>query len=322
MSTAQSTQEKLTAPMESPAAAAAATSVSTAASPADAITAPAPEVAADNKLGVALTAEEQAALQAAPSVEEMYGDLHLQQVRVQASDRYSMQPIGVIHTPYGEKFGVPRQPGIVPSSHSRICLFAPFGDSQAVEGLLSFSHLHVIFLFDQISPDEKFRRMIRPPRLGGNKRVGVFASRSPFRPNRIGLSVVKIEGVEVVNKLVTILVSGADMVDGTPVLDIKPYVPFVDAIYDAVGGFALQPPEKKTVVYSKAALADLKAAQERGAQLNLQLLDEVMAQDPRPAYKSAEQDDKVYFVVLAQHRVSFMARGEQLVVLALEPLPQ
>ncbi len=320
MSTAQSTQAELTSPTEPTAA--------TSAAPADATTSTTtttttPDAAAHAvQQGVILTAEEQAALQAAPSVAEMYGDLHLQQVRVQAYDRYSMQPIGVIHTPYGEKFGVPRQPGIVPSTHSRICLFAPFGDPQAVEGLLAFSHLHVIFLFDKISPEEKFRRMIRPPRLGGNKRVGVFASRSPFRPNRIGLSVVKIEGVEVVNKLATILVSGADMVDGTPVLDIKPYVPFVDAIPDALGGFALQPPEKKTVLYSKEALADLKAAQARGAQLSLKLLDEVLAQDPRPAYKSAEQDDKVYFVVLAQHRVSFMARGEQLVVLALEPLPQ
>ncbi len=318
MSTAQSTQAEMTTPAESTASTTASPAVATASTPNTV-----PEAAAPaGQQGEALTAEEQAALQAAPSVAEMYGDLHLQQVRVQASDRYSMQPIGVIHTPYGEKFGVPRQPGIVPSTHSRICLFAPFGDPQAVEGVLSFSHLHVIFLFDQISPEEKFRRMIRPPRLGGNKRVGVFASRSPFRPNRIGLSVVKIEGVEVVNKLATILVSGADMVDGTPVLDIKPYVPFVDAIPDAEGGFALQPPEKKTVVYSKEALTDLKAAQERGAQLSLQLLDEVLSQDPRPAYKSAEQDEKVYFVVLAQHRVSFMARGKQLLVLALEPLPQ
>ena len=110
---------------------------------------------------------------------------------------FNMHPIGVIHTPYGEKFAVPRQPRLVESTHCTIELFAPYCDPQACIGLEGFSHIHVLFVFDQI-PEDKFRPMIRPPRLGGNQRVGVFASRSPFRPNRIGLSILELEKVEVV----------------------------------------------------------------------------------------------------------------------------
>ena len=165
---------------------------------------------------------------------------------------YTLPVIGVMHSPYGQKFAVPRQSGLVPDALSTIEFFAPYGDPQAFAGLQGFSHLHVIFMFHQI-PEGPFRAQVRPPRLGGNQHVGVFATRSPFRPSRLGLSVVKLENLTVQHGLVCLQVSGADLVDGTPIIDVKPYIPFVDALPEAQGGFAAAPPELKQVIFSAKA---------------------------------------------------------------------
>ncbi len=227
---------------------------------------------------------------------------------------FTIRPIGVMHTPFGEKFSVPRQSRLAPSVLSCLEFFAPYSDPLAFEGIDSFSHLHVIFLFNQIE-DGPFHPRVRPPRLGGNKRIGVFASRSPFRPGRIGLSVVKLERVEIRDNQVRLILSGADMVDGTPVLDIKPYIPFVDAVADASGGFAQEPPPQRQVRFSRPALEalngmppDVKTA-----------LTEILAQDPRPAYKTAV-DHKEYKVFLYNKNICFKVNGDVLTVTAVEDL--
>ena len=230
---------------------------------------------------------------------------------------FNMHPTGVIHTPYGEKFAVPRQPRLVESTHCTIELFAPYCDPQACIGLEGFSHIHVLFVFDQI-PEDKFRPMIRPPRLGGNQRVGVFASRSPFRPNRIGLSILELEKVEVVKGKSVLHVKGADMVDGTPILDLKPYIPFVDAISEARGGFASEKPHLKEVVYTPKAQQQLAQGVAQG-ELDPQALAEILAQDPRPAYKG-DADVKDYFAQLMGYKVTFQVHGEQVLVVALQKM--
>ena len=162
--------------------------------------------------------------------------------------QFTLQPIGFIHSPYLQKFAVPRQPGLAPSVVSKITFIPPYCDPEAFKGLQGFSHIHLLFIFDK-APYAEFKATVRPPRLGGNKRVGVFASRSPFRPSRIGLSVVKLEKVGEENGRAYLEVSGADLVDGTPIIDIKPYIPFVDAHPEAEGGFASEPPRIKEVVF-------------------------------------------------------------------------
>lgn len=238
------------------------------------------------------------------------------QVSDKSAMSFCMHPIGLIHTPYGEKFAVPRQPRLVESTHCTIELFAPYSDPQACIGLDGFSHIHVLFVFDQIKED-KFRPMIRPPRLGGNQRIGVFASRSPFRPNRIGLSLLELVGLEVVKGKSKIHVKGADMVDGTPILDIKPYIPFVDAIPDARGGFAQERPKLKDVSFSPQAQIALERAQKDG--LELQVLQEILAQDPRPAYKG-EHDLKEYYAQLLGYKVTFHVHEDTIVVTDITPL--
>lgn len=229
-------------------------------------------------------------------------------------ESFNLEPIGVIRTPYGEKFAVPRQPRLVESTHCEIELFAPYSDPQACIGLEGFSHIHVIFIFDKISMEEvaKFRPMIRPPRLGGNQRVGVFASRSPFRPSRLGLSILALDRVENRQGKSVLHVRGADMVDGTPILDIKPYIPFVDSIPDARGGFASVPPERKEVVFSLQAQAQLIAAH-----LDTQVLAEILSQDPRPAYKDSD-DAKTYVALLMGYHVHFQVHGNTVTVITLE----
>ena len=222
---------------------------------------------------------------------------------------YTLPVIGVMHSPYGQKFAVPRQSGLVPDALSTIEFFAPYGDPQAFTGLQGFSHLHVIFMFHQI-PEGPFRAQVRPPRLGGNQHVGVFATRSPFRPSRLGLSVVKLENLTVQHGLVCLQVSGADLVDGTPIIDVKPYIPFVDALPEAQGGFAAAPPELKQVIFSAKAQEQLRSLSER----EFKALREILAQDPRPAYKAEQEDPKRYYALLFGFNVGFCVSSDTVTV--------
>lgn len=222
----------------------------------------------------------------------------------------TMHTIAHIHTDLPEKFGVPRQSGLVPQLQGTIVFEPDYRNPDALRGLESFSHLWLIFRFHR-AEREGWSPTVRPPRLGGNRRMGVFATRSPFRPNNLGLSCVKLEGVCRDEKLGPVIrVSGADLVDDTPILDIKPYLPYADCPRDATGGFT-DPLEAEPleVECDEALLAGLEAQQRAG-------LMGVLACDPRPRYQ--EDPERVYGLAFAGKNVKFTVRDRVLTVLAVE----
>ena len=200
--------------------------------------------------------------------------------------------IGHLRTPFRDRFGIPRQAGLV-ALPGTIEMVPPYDQRTFFEGLEEVSHLWVSFLFHAVQ-EQGWKGRVRPPRLGGNRRLGVFATRSPFRPNHLGLSVLRLESIEAKEgRRVVLKVSGVDMLDGTPVVDIKPYIPYADAIPEASGGFASQAPaERLEVVFTPEA--------ER-QRLELGLTDEVVesivrliALDPRPAYAAGNDEGREY----------------------------
>ncbi|ARS53413.1 tRNA (N6-threonylcarbamoyladenosine(37)-N6)-methyltransferase TrmO [Kushneria konosiri] len=208
--------------------------------------------------------------------------------------------IGTIESCYPDKFGIPRQPGLAPSATAILRFNTPFDHPDGVRGLEQFSHLWISFLFHQ-SP-KRWTPLIRPPRLGGNARIGVFASRSTHRPNRLGLSLVELVGIEYAPTLALIL-RGHDLVDATPVVDIKPYLPWADSVDSARAGFAPEPPPLLKVEFSDECRQTLN---ERADGENLAaLIGEVLAQDPRPAYRRKKHDDRRYGVRLFDLDVRF-----------------
>ncbi|PSW55728.1 tRNA (N6-threonylcarbamoyladenosine(37)-N6)-methyltransferase TrmO [Photobacterium leiognathi] len=231
---------------------------------------------------------------------------------------YSIDPIGIIHSPYKEKFAVPRQPGLVPSARSEIILQGDANSLEAVRGLEQFSHLWLLFLFDQ-NLEAGWRPTVRPPRLGGNERIGVFASRATFRPNGIGMSAVELKGVRHENGNVIIELGGVDLVDGTPIVDIKPYIPYSDSLPQAQGGFASNAPDLMPVCFSKTALNQLPSKNKAYYQT---VLSEVLAQDPRPAYKKGKPDPKQYAVHLFDFNVHFSVTEQQITVNQIEKVNQ
>ncbi|MDP5254872.1 MULTISPECIES: tRNA (N6-threonylcarbamoyladenosine(37)-N6)-methyltransferase TrmO [unclassified Vibrio] len=230
------------------------------------------------------------------------------------TQQYSISPIGYLNSPYKEKFAVPRQPNLAPSVRSQIKLCHHVNHPDSVRGLDAFSHLWLLFLFDQ-NIAAGWKPTVRPPRLGGNQRVGVFASRATFRPNHIGMSVVKFEGIIHVNGQYYVEVSGADLVDNTPIIDIKPYLPYADGIDDAQGGYAPEPPTRFEVVFDMTAQHQLERCGDRD--YRRQVISEVLSQDPRPAYKK-QHDDKVYSVRLFDWDVKFQFQGNRIAVLSIE----
>ncbi len=214
-----------------------------------------------------------------------------------------MKKIAVIHNNFKEKFAVPRQSGLA-GLKSTIVFEKEYRIPEALRGLNNFSHIWLIWEFSK-SKRENFSPTVRPPRLGGNKRMGVFATRSPFRPNPIGLSCVKLLNIDFECKYGPVItVSGADLLDGTPIYDIKPYLPYADCINDAVGGFTEAIEEKKLqVVFNKefdineAVLAELK---------------EVLSFDPRPSYQNDSQ--RVYAFDFNKYTVKFTVNDTALYV--------
>ena len=218
----------------------------------------------------------------------------------------TIAPIAHIRTDFKEKFGIPRQSGRAPSLTARIVFEPAYRDSAALKEIESFSHLWLIFDFSQVK-DAPFSPTVRPPRLGGNKRVGVFASRSPFRPNRLGLSCVKLLGVEHSKTEGDVLVvSGADLLDNTPIFDVKPYLPYADAIPNAVGGYADEHTDDGLFVDFPEALL-LKIPEEKRAGLL-----ECLADDPRPSYQ--EDGTRIYGMQFAGLEVKFRVEGDKLAV--------
>lgn len=229
--------------------------------------------------------------------------------------RVTISPVGFIRTPFDEKFAVPRQSSLVHHGHFEIFFYPPYDCEEAFNGIDEFSHLWITFLFDRIPEDPVFRPMVRPPRLGGNTFKGVFATRSPFRPNRTGLSVVRLVEVKRYNGRVSLIIDGADMVNNTPVIDVKPYIKFFDSVPDAVSGFALEAPKMHKVVFSEKAMLQIK---DSGVSDFKELIEEVLSQDPRPAYRTQQTDERVYGVGLCGFDVKWQARAEVIHVLYLE----
>ncbi|EKO3450304.1 tRNA (N6-threonylcarbamoyladenosine(37)-N6)-methyltransferase TrmO [Vibrio fluvialis] len=228
---------------------------------------------------------------------------------------YTIEPIAVIESPYKEKFAVPRQPRLVPSATARVKLLGESNCPEAVRGIEQFSHLWLLFLFDQ-NLQAGWKPTVRPPRLGGNERIGVLASRSTFRPNGIGMSAVELRGVSKQGDQIYLDLGSVDLVDGTPIIDIKPYIPYSDSIADAQGGYAEAEPEQAEVTFSAAALETLQRLPD--GQVQQAVIGEVLAQDPRPAYKKNKPDMKEYAVNLYDLNVKFMVNGNLVTVTAIE----
>lgn len=222
---------------------------------------------------------------------------------------FNFKSIGIVHSPYREKFGIPRQPGLVDAEAS-IELLPPYNRAEAVKGLEAFSHIWVSFVFHGVKR-EQWRPTVRPPRLGGNERVGVFATRSTHRPNPLGLSVVELTGIDASEGRVVLRIKGADMLDGTPVLDIKPYIPYVDSNPDAQAGFAAEAPVTQLdVSFTAEALAACSRLQDRYPRLEGLLID-ILAQDPRPAYQAGRSEGREYGISLYDLNIRFRVdRGE------------
>ena len=205
----------------------------------------------------------------------------------------SINAIAWVASPFKEKFAIPRQPNLAPSVVSQIIVPKPYGTVEAFSGLEEFSHIWLLFRFHQ-NLTKGWKPQVRPPRLGGNQKMGVFATRSSFRPNALGLSVVPLLEIKCLSDKVTLLVNGLDLVDGTPIYDIKPYIPYVDAIPDASSGFAPDAPDVIDVLFKPEALRQLKTLSNEYRELETQLR-EVLSQDPRPAYrKQAKHDPHQY----------------------------
>ena len=228
---------------------------------------------------------------------------------------YSIDPIGVIHSAFSEKFGIPRQPGLAGSIEASVELVPPYGTMEAVRGLEHCTHIWLLFIFSA-NADKGWKPTVRPPRLGGNKRLGVFASRSPFRPNSIGLSPVKLKGIRQQGDRVFLDVIGADLLDGTPIIDIKPYLPFADHIEDA----SYQLAEKvellsQPVYWGEDAKTD---CEHFARELDLPLahqVEELLRCDPRPAYQ--DDPERVYGVMLHQLNIRFRIEPDAIHVLGI-----
>jgi tRNA-Thr(GGU) m(6)t(6)A37 methyltransferase TsaA len=198
---------------------------------------------------------------------------------------HSVTPIGFLRSCFKEKFAIPRQPQLAPAARGVLELVAPFDRAEAVEGLEQVSHVWLLFLFHQALED-KPRLKVRPPRLGGNASLGVFATRATHRPNGIGQSVVKLEKVEPGR----LWLSGIDLLDGTPVLDIKPYVPYADQVPGAFNHMADAAPARVALEWGATALEQARAHALRLGEPLLELIEQCLAQDPRPAYQVPEPE--------------------------------
>lgn len=213
-----------------------------------------------------------------------------------------LETVGIIHTPYKEKFAVPRQPGLVSAAKAQLILSPPFDEADSLRGLEQFSHVWLIFAFHE-TMDKGWNPTVRPPRLGGNERLGVFATRSTFRPNPLGLSVAKLDGISIKNNQCILNLSGIDLVDGTPILDIKPYVPYADSLPNADAGYATDAPiADMPVEFTAEALIQITAQRKKHPELQT-FIAQVLAQDPRPAYKKNKTARQEYGVKLYDFNV-------------------
>lgn len=222
-----------------------------------------------------------------------------------------METIATIYTDFPEKFGIPRQSGRIEALKGTIVFAPKYASPDAVKGLENYTHLWLLWKFD-IPEDESFRATVRPPRLGGNTRVGVFATRSPFRPNHIGLSCVRLEKIEITDGRPVITVSGIDMASGTEIIDIKPYIPYTDAREDAAGSFAEEYRDYALEVNFPEELLTRFPEEKRAG------IFAVLSDDPRPSYQ--DDPERIYGVSFAGFNVQFTVSQKTLTVISVETL--
>ena len=227
-------------------------------------------------------------------------------------DNINIQVIARMHSDFATKFGIPRQSGLVEELRSTIVFEPEFRNADALRGIEGFSHLWIIWQFSE-AVRTGWSPTVRPPRLGGNTRMGVFATRSPFRPNNLGLSCVKLLGVEETAEHGFVLhVGGADLMDGTPIFDIKPYVPYADAHPEAVGGFTDTADAFLLDVAFPDALLAILPAEKRQAAIS------VLSHDPRPSYQ--RKPDRIYGLTFAGYDIRFTVENTILTVVAVDPV--
>ena len=225
---------------------------------------------------------------------------------------FVIHPIAHIRSDFPSKFGIPRQSGLVDALKARIVFTEPYRDPEALRGIEEFTHIWLIWEFSQARRAD-WSPTVRPPRLGGNRRLGVFATRSPFRPNAIGLSCVKLERVELHTPEGPILfVAGADLMDGTPIFDIKPYVPYADAHPEASSGFTAALPDATLNVVFPDEWRYLFTAEQQAAIIG------ILERDPRPHYH--DDPDRVYGMTFAGYNVRFRVQGSSATVCGAEKI--
>lgn len=222
------------------------------------------------------------------------------------------RPVAHIRTDFPDKFGIPRQSGLVGELTGKIVFEPTYRNPDAFRGIETYSHLWLLWQFSR-SLRDKWQPMVRPPKLGGNTPVGVFATRSPFRPNPIGLSSVRLDAFEIDPALGPVLyVSGVDMADNTPIYDVKPYIPYSDCHPDAEGGFATLHKDDRLEVTFPAGLLERLPEGKRDAAIA------VLSRDPRPSYQ--DDPDRVYGVYFADKNIRFTVRDGSLTVIDVEPM--
>jgi len=222
-----------------------------------------------------------------------------------------LKVIAHIHTDFPEKFGIPRQSGVVPELTGRIVFEPEFRSTDALKGITEFSHLWLLWIFDVPTP-ESFQATVRPPRLGGNETKGVFATRSPFRPNPIGLSCVKLESVSETDEGPVLTVSGVDLRDNTKIIDIKPYLAYADSHADASNGFAGEHLSEELAVVCSDSLLNRIPAEKRDT------LKKVLSEDPRPHYQ--HDSDRIYGLNFAGFNIKFSVDNKVLTVTDISKL--
>lgn len=228
---------------------------------------------------------------------------------------YNFNAIGTIHSCYKEKFGIPRQPGLV-SNTATIEMTTEYSKDEAFRELETFSHVWIVFVFHAVE-DKGWKPTVRPPRLGGNQRVGVFATRSMFRPNPIGLSVVELKNVERVGDKIVLTIIGGDFLEATPVIDIKPYIPYVDSIDATKSGYATEKPDVKfDVVFLDEVKEKIKEAEKKYPRLGI-IITEILQLDPRPAYHDKKQIKKEFAIKLYDYDLKWHVDGKSIIVTAL-----
>jgi tRNA-Thr(GGU) m(6)t(6)A37 methyltransferase TsaA len=248
---------------------------------------------------------------------------------------YSIEPIGIINTCFPDKFGIPRQAGVAPSATGILTLRAPYNNPDCVDGLEGISHLWLTFVFHE-HIGKSWKPKVRPPRLGGNEKVGVFATRSSFRPNHLGLSLVKLDRIDCSEQQLPLHLSGVDLVSGTPIVDIKPYLAYADSMPHAINALAGQAPATMAVTFSASALTFCQqytaSSTDSSDKLSVdlkQLIVEVLQQDPRPAYHrselrpgSAETEVREYGITLMECNIRWQCEsvlnGSIISVIAIE----